>query len=94
MEPQGRGVVQQHQQPADVEDVCITASSGNTNSIHQMAQDLQLARKKLAAKIKPSANMVSLSSTVIRGCGTLAMRLYCTSGQKAWMFEALRSMIL
>jgi len=59
MEPQGRRVVQQLHQPTDVEDVCITACSGNTNSIYQMAQDLQLARKKLAAKKKPSANMVS-----------------------------------
>ena len=68
MEPQGRGMIKQHQQPADVEDVCITASSGNANSVHQMAQDLQLARKKLAAKKKPSANMVSL---VCAMCNTL-----------------------
>jgi len=65
MEPQGRRVVKQHQQPADVEDVCITASSGNANSIHQMAQDLRLARKKLAAKKKPSANMVSLVCAIL-----------------------------
>ena len=60
MEPQGRAVVLQQLQQPDVEDACITASSGRSSSIHQMEQDLQLARKKLAAKKKPSANMASL----------------------------------
>ena len=43
------------QQPPDVEDVCIT--TGDAVAVHQVQQDLQLARKKLAAK-KKDVNMV------------------------------------
>ena len=46
------------QQPPDVEDVCISTNTGNVVGIHQVQQDLQLARKKLAAK-KKDVDMVT-----------------------------------
>ena len=55
-----KGTVDSHtQRPPDVEDVCITTSSVNATAIHQVQEDLQLARKKLAAK-KKDVNMVIL----------------------------------
>lgn len=51
MMPKGAGDIHT-QRPPDVEDVCITASTGNAVDVHQVQQDLQLARKKLAAKKK------------------------------------------
>ena len=51
MVPKGTG--DNHtQRPPDVEDVCITANTANAVNIHQVQQDSQLARKKLAAKRK------------------------------------------
>ena len=59
MVPKGTG--DSHtQRPPDVEDVCITTSSANATAIHQVQENLQLARKKLAAK-KKDVNMVILS---------------------------------
>lgn len=49
------------QQPPDVEDVCITTAIGD--AVHQV-QDLQLARKKLAAK-KKDVNMVIVKFATI-----------------------------
>ena len=49
------------QQPPDIEDVCITTSSGDAMAVHQVQQDLKLARKKLAAK-KKDVNMVTCNN--------------------------------
>lgn len=50
------------QQPPDVEDVCITTATGD--AVHQVQQDLQLARKNLAAK-KKDVNMVIVKFATI-----------------------------
>jgi len=55
MVPKGT-VDSQTQQPPDVEDVCITTNTANTMGVHQI-QDVQAARKKLAAK-KRDVDMV------------------------------------
>ena len=64
MVPKGTGN-SRTQQPPDVEDVCITTGTGDAVAVHQVQQDLQLARKKLAAK-KKDVNMVMIKSTTIK----------------------------
>ena len=62
MMPKGAG--DSHaQQPPDVEDVCITTSTGNAMTVHQVQQDLQIARRKLAAKRK-DVNMVKTATQI------------------------------
>lgn len=62
MVPKGSGDTHT-QRPPDVEDVCIATNTGGVVGVRQVQEDLQLARKKLAAKKKDVDMVISIYNT-------------------------------
>ena len=63
MVPKGTGDSQTQHQPPDVEDVCITTNTANSMDLHQVQQNVQVARKKLAAKKKDVDMVIKIIQT-------------------------------